>query len=160
MNNEEEYYPDWLYRNLVEDDLPWEASCSLTFDQFHAKYTLHDSYWIGVVYNPGLGDSITLCLHWDPVWLPDELSPATPFVAYWPVLSIRIEGVTELSISREKGTDFVSADVGASESIVVNGSNVLTIDGDTVDVMIRYTGIVRFLAMDQNREVLPLKEPD
>ncbi len=38
-------YPDWLYRELIEDSLPWEQGRKINFTEFNKKYTLDDSGW-------------------------------------------------------------------------------------------------------------------
>lgn len=52
----------------------------MSFGNFNEQYTLHDSCWIGIFYNIGYEQAITLAIDWDSVWLPDEIKKVLPSV--------------------------------------------------------------------------------
>jgi hypothetical protein len=65
MMNSEDYfdefdYPGWVYKELVEDYLPWEQGEKVSFIEFNKKYTLHDSGWIGIFFNVAYEQTATL----------------------------------------------------------------------------------------------------
>ncbi|MEH2281965.1 MAG: hypothetical protein V7K90_11670 [Nostoc sp.] len=69
----ENYYPSWLSQELINNCLPWQSGKNMSFRDFNEQYTLHDSDWIGIFYNIGYEQIITLAIDWDSVWLPDEI---------------------------------------------------------------------------------------
>lgn len=94
MNLEEPFdklnHPNWFYGDLVEDCLPWQQGKKMTFEEFHQKYTLHDSYWIGIFFNVAYEQTATLAIEWDAVWLPERLKQSTATVSDWPYLFIQL----------------------------------------------------------------------
>jgi len=72
LTEEEEEYPDWLYRDLVEDSLPWENKSPYDLESFFERYTLHDSNWVGCFLNVAFTQDAILAFQWDSVWLPDN----------------------------------------------------------------------------------------
>ena len=71
-------YPEWLYPGLVEGCLAWDQAKEMTFDGFTAKYTLHDSYWVGAYHDVGLYGDVTLAFEWDYVWTTPEVKAQNP----------------------------------------------------------------------------------
>jgi hypothetical protein len=93
MDLEEDFdeldYPVWVYRELVEDYLPWEEGRQINFVEFNKKYTLHDSGWIGIFFNVAYEQTATLAIRWDAVWLPDEIAKSTSIVSDWPSILVK-----------------------------------------------------------------------
>lgn len=50
-------------------------------EEFLDKYTLHDSFWVGLFHHVAFDRSVTLAFQWDSVWLP-QLIQATHNFAY------------------------------------------------------------------------------
>ena len=92
-------HPDWFYREIVEDYLPWEQGRKTNFTEFNKKYTLHDSGWIGIFFNVAYEQTATLAIRWDAVWLPDEIAESTSIVSNWPYLFIQLKNIEQFSTS-------------------------------------------------------------
>jgi hypothetical protein len=54
----EEMYPNWLRKGLIEDDLPWDKKADIDLKEFCAKYTLHDSFWVGIFHRVGFDETV------------------------------------------------------------------------------------------------------
>jgi hypothetical protein len=157
MDEELDYCPTWLYKDLVEDSLPWDEGHVLSFAQFHEKYTLHDSYWIVALYNPSSSDALTLCVRWDPMWNLGEELEKSSLVASWPFLFVRIERVIEAKFPVGKFLKELAGTIGGSESITLEGKHVVSIS-DIADgrLTIEYSGEVRFLAMNSEKTIIAI----
>ena len=149
------YLPDWIYRGIVEDSLPWQAGKKCPFEEFDKKYTFHDSSWVGLYAGIALDRSLTLAVVWDPYWVPDEVHKSTPVVKEWPLLFVRIQDVLEIDTSTLEtvehsrnisGSEFYKLDDGVRQLVVVCEGG---------KVKIKYKGKTIFLALD--REGRPLK---
>ncbi len=81
-------HPDWVYQELVENYLPWQQGKKMSFQEFDRKYTLHDSYWLGIFFDVAYEKAATLAIQWDAVWLSDAVKERTSVVADWPYLFI------------------------------------------------------------------------
>ena len=57
-------HPDWLYRKLIEDKLPWDKKPDLNIETFLTKYTLHDSFCIGIFSHYNFDQCATLAFDW------------------------------------------------------------------------------------------------
>ena len=66
-------------------------------ESFFKKYTLHDSYWVGIFSHVGFSQSVTIAIEWDFVWLPNEVKKNV-FVDSWPYLFIKLEGVSYFAV--------------------------------------------------------------
>jgi hypothetical protein len=155
MDTEEEYYPQWLHRDLLEDLLPWDQAATRSLNDFLSTYTLHDSCWVGIFHNVGRDGSLTLCIRWDSIWLPDGLAKKTPHVADWPLLFIRIEGLKQLSLNNYEDLGGLGRTIGTCEIEEVEGCYLFSVsDVFGGEVLIEFSGVVKFLALNRNREVL------
>jgi hypothetical protein len=96
-NDDEQFYPDWVYRRVIENNLPWDKKSDHNIETFLDTYTLHDSSWIGIFYDIKFDQSVTLGFQWDSVWLPDNIKEGTSHVDDWPYLFIKIDSVKEIS---------------------------------------------------------------
>lgn len=65
MDDDDPWYPDWLYIKLIEDTLPWDKKSEHSLESFLKKYTLHDSYWVGAFHHVAFDKSVTLAFQWD-----------------------------------------------------------------------------------------------
>ena len=83
---------------LVDDSLPWDRSIQLHIEAFLQKYTLHDSYWIGLHTNCGFEDAAVAVICFDPVWN-SSVSAPTSLVANWPLLFIRSNCVNTIRMT-------------------------------------------------------------
>jgi hypothetical protein len=150
-------YPDWLYQSIIEDSLDWNEAEEYSFQEFSEKYTLHDSYWIGLFYDVAYENNLILAIVWDAVWLPDEIAQSTSIVAEWPFLFIKVEDVLQVSTSGYKDIGGISRGVATAEIENVDKKHLLVIsDHYGGNVEISFAGKLKFLAMDRNREVLPI----
>ncbi len=155
MNVDFNSYPDWWHRQLVEDALPWHYGINMSFKEFKDKYTLHDSYWIGIFYDV-VQQTATLAIKWDPVWLPNEIKQNISIVNESLYLFIQLKQVEEISTSNAVDTMGLYLNViFGCQFEKVDGKNFLFIDYGS-DLNIIYRGAERFLAMNRNQYLLQI----
>lgn len=156
-NDNELEHPNWFYRDLVEDCFPWQQGTKMSFKAFNSKYTLHDSYWIGVFFNVAYERTVTLAIRWDAVWLPDEIQKSTSIVKDYPYLFIQLTDVEQFSTTNY-GNDLSSTrTISDCEFEEIQGKNFLAIDdvyGGQISIL--YQGEETFLAMERNRKILAI----
>jgi hypothetical protein len=93
-------YPEWLGRCLLENQLPWHLGRSLSLSQFHRKYTLDKSLWIGAFPDWAYGRSMTLVFNWEPYHRnPDHARSIESTSEPWLFLLLQINGVEEVKTS-------------------------------------------------------------
>src|ERR1035438_2409982 len=105
-----------LARRVIEDSLPWDRSIQTHIDAFLQKYTLHDSYWIGLHTNCCWEDAAVAVIRFDPVWN-SSVSTPTSLVADWPLLFLRFNCVNTIRLigfrdigGTQRGISSVSVD--------------------------------------------------
>lgn len=84
-------YPDRLGGDLLGGGLPWEEAVEVTVPRFLSRYTLHDSYWIGLYLQPK-AEAVAL-IRWDAYWNEGLVVHPRETVTDWPVLLVRFERV-------------------------------------------------------------------
>jgi hypothetical protein len=162
MNLEEDFdeleYPTWVYRDIIDEDtLLWQQGIRMTFIDFHKKYTLHDSDWIGIFFDVGYQQTATLAIQWDPVWLPDSIAKSTSKVSDWLYLFIKLQNVTQFSTGNYVDIGGNCRSIACCEIEEIDGKKILAIDdvyGGQINII--YQGKETFLAMDKNRCVLSI----
>jgi hypothetical protein len=145
----------------MDDLLPWDKKSDLSIETFLMKYTLHDSFWVGLFFD-GYSDDVTLAFKWDGSWLPDEIKksrswvhePSWGLVADWPFLFIRIIKVDQISFSKFRG--FAYCGIAGIEFETIEGRKFLAIDGVDGVVSIVFSGEVSFLALEPNEQILSI----
>ena len=149
-----------LAQCVIDDSLPWDRSIQSHIDAFLQKYTLHDSYWIGLHTNCGLDDSAVAVIVLDPVWNPSVSAP-TSLVANWPLLFIRFNCVNTIRMHGfrdiggiQRGISDVSVDRLSDEEAVTTIS-----DNYGASVSLQHFPLIDALAMstDGNLLELPVK---
>ncbi len=151
----EPYYPNWLYQELIDNCLPWQEGKNMSFGDFNEQYTLHDSYWIGIFYNIGYEQAITLAIQWDAVWLPDEIKKNITVVDDYPYLFIRLRGIEQVSTANYVEIGDISRIIGSWEFEEIEGKKFLAIDdvlGGQINIV--YKGEETFLALEKNKSIL------
>jgi hypothetical protein len=154
---DEQLYPDWLSKKLIEDDLPWGDKSSLSIESFFEKFTLHDSYWVGVFHHLGFDQSVTLAFEWDAVWLPDEIKRNSSLVEEWPYLFFQINGVKEISTANYNDLGSVNRAIAGGEVLNIDGNNHLAIDdvyGGQVNLV--YNGELTIMALNPDGSSLAI----
>jgi hypothetical protein len=142
---------------VIDDSLPWERSIQSHIDAFLQKYTLHDSYWIGLHTNCGLEDSAVAIIRFDPVWN-SSVSTPTSLVADWPVLFIRFNCVNTLRMTgfrdiggTQRGISDVSVDHLSDEEAVTT-----ILDHYGASVSLQHFPLIDVLAISNEGNVLEL----
>ncbi|ABW26294.1 hypothetical protein [Acaryochloris marina] len=149
--------PAWFYHGWIEGDLPWNQGKQMSFDQFHSKYTLHDSIWLGMFYDIAFEQTLSLAIHWDAIWLPDEIYQSSSTVRDWPYLFIRIEQAHSVTTDNYGDLKDMQRSIATSENIVVSDQNLLAIDDVSGGKLsITYKGPVTFLAIDPAKRVVSI----
>lgn len=110
--NETPRYPDWLGPLLLRSGL-WPLRQPTTMATFLARYTLHDSEWIGCWLDPVDG-SATAALRWDTFWTDGAVPFPGSTVADWPILLLLFEHVQHVDVHLERTDQFLSTIVGAT----------------------------------------------
>ena len=154
---DEQFYPDWLYKKLIENELPWDQKANLSFESFFEKYTLHDSFWVGLFCHVAFDQSVTIAFQWDSVWLPDEIKEGTSHVDDWPYLFVQLEGVKEVSTDNYEELNGINRAIGGAEIVKIDGANHLAIDdvyGGQVNIV--FTGEYSILALNPDCSVLKI----
>jgi hypothetical protein len=161
MTSQEDFdeldHPDWVYKELVEDYLPWEQGRKTNFTEFNTKYTLHDSGWIGIFFNVAYEKTATLAIRWDAVWLPDEIAKSTFIVSDWPYLFIQLKNIEQFSTSNYEDIGSLPRSISGCEFEEIDGKKFLAIDdvfGGQINII--YQGEETFLAMEKDKQVLSI----
>ena len=152
---DEQLYPDWLSKKLIEDDLPLHEKSSLTIESFFEKFTLHDSYWVGVFHHLGFDQSVTLAFEWDAVWLPEEIKKSTSIIEDWPYLFFQIKGVQTITTDNYSDIGNVNRAIADGEVLNMDGANYLAIDdvyGGQVNIV--YKGPLTILSLNPDGSTL------
>jgi hypothetical protein len=156
-NFDELDHPDWLYKELVEDYLPWEQGRKINFTEFNKKYTLHDSGWIGIFFNVAYEQTATLAIRWDAVWLPDEIAKSTSIVSDWPYLFIQLRNIEQFSSSNYDNIGSLPRSISGCEFEEIDGKKFLAINdvfGGQINII--YRGEETFLAMEKDKRILSI----
>ncbi|MEH1776221.1 MAG: hypothetical protein V7K64_18565 [Nostoc sp.] len=149
----ENYYPSWLSQDIINNCLPWQSGKNMSFGDFNEQYTLHNSYWIGIFYNIGYEQAITLAIDWDSVWLPDEIKKS--ITVGEPYLFIRLTGVEQISTANYIDIGNISRIIVGCEFEKIEGKKFLAIDdvfGGQINILCK--GEETFLALEKNRRIL------
>jgi hypothetical protein len=161
MDSEERFdeldHPGWVYKELVEDYLPWEQGRKINFTEFNKKYTLHDSYWIGIFFNVAYNQTVTLAIQWDTVWLPDEIVKSTSVTNDWPYLFVQLKNVDNFSTSSYGDIGGLPRSISGCEIEEIDGKKFLAIDdvfGGQINII--YRGEATFLAMEKDKRILSI----
>ncbi len=155
--DEEDYYPSWLGQALLTNDLPWNDAKTWTIQEFLSVYTLHDSYWVNLIYDVANDNEVTLVIMWDAVWLPDEIAKSTALVNDWPLLFIKLEGIRQVSTQGYEQVPNVHRGIAKTEIEETDRKKVFVIhDHFCGNVEIVFEGEAHFLALNTKREFLKI----
>jgi hypothetical protein len=108
---------------------------------------------IGIFYNIGYEQAITLAIDWNSVWLPDEVKKSIPVGE--PYIFIRLTGVEQISTANYIDIGNISRIIGSCEFEEIEGKKFLAIDdvfGGQINIV--YKGEETFLALEKNRRIL------
>lgn len=150
-------HPDWVYKELVEDYLPWEQCRRINFIEFNKKYTLHDSGWIGIFFNVAYEQTATLAIRWDAVWLPNDIAKSTSIVSDWPYLFIQLKNIEQFSTSNYDDIGSLPRSISGCEFEEIDGKKFLAINdvfGGQINII--YQGEETFLAMEKDKRILSI----
>lgn len=130
---------------------------TLSIESFFEKFTLHDSYWVGIFHHLAFDQSVTLAFEWDAVWLPDEIKKNSSLVEEWPYLFFQINGVKEVSTANYTDIGNVNRAISGGEALNIEGINHLAIDdvyGGQVNIV--YNGVLTILALNPDGSSLAI----
>jgi len=151
--------PAWIERCIIRNDLPWKKSEKYGFINFPKKYTLNDSYWIGIFHNSAYDNSITLAIEWDADCLSEDLQKCLTNPDDWLYLFIRITDVKQVAYSGYKNTKGLQR--GIQRSILKSGlksvgKDQLLVISDKYggNVKIIFDGECRFLVLDEDKQII------
>jgi hypothetical protein len=150
-----DHYPDWLGRDLVAGNLPWSEGVASSLPAFLDRYTLHDSYWIGLYAEPGR--CATLLLRWDTFWTQGEVPFPGSLVAEWPLLAVRFDALDRSEV-RLRDHGLASALSGPTNR-AADAHRTHLADHHGGDATLVHAPGVRLLCLSRSREPLPLLVP-
>lgn len=91
------YHPEWLGKNIVGSNLPWERAQKDALSSFLNQYTLHDSYWIGLYLMPQRKG--ILVVRWDTFWTKGKVPYPGSAISEWPILIFQLSGLQQVEIA-------------------------------------------------------------
>jgi hypothetical protein len=150
-------YPEWLGRCLLENQLPWHLGRSLSLDQFHKKYTLEKSLWIGAFSDWAYGQAITLVFNWEPYRPnPDHETSRISETKPWLFLLLQVNGVEQV---RTSGYEPVLTGVAVQRSIAqVSQTDQTLIMEDEYGAIVKITfcEALVFLVLDADQKPIAI----
>lgn len=167
--------PQWLCEGLISGKLPWHQAQSLTYTQFSKRYTLRDSEWIGLFQTIAAQNQTIICLKWDQLWLPDELTAqVTPEKSLYLLIKFsNVLGVTfsdgtlaadpiqgpapRGSIQTTPPENTMPQTILSTELVNLEENQVLLVNhrqGQLITLV--FTGEISFLVMDSDQQPLTL----
>ncbi len=107
--------PESLARDIAEEAVPWDQGQVFAIADFLARYTLHDSHWIGLHLDTSWYGDATAIIAFDPIWNKVGV-PGTPQCSEWPILLIRFSTVTSINLSEYKDIGGIQRGIAEAES--------------------------------------------
>lgn len=92
-------FPQWLCDKLINDSVDWDTQKKIRPIDLRQIITLHDSNQIKVIIDSAWDGYITIAVRWDTFWNKEIFEYPGDSVEDWPVLVIRVDGVSQISIS-------------------------------------------------------------
>ena len=135
---------------VARDELPWDRAWVADFGEFCDRFTLHDSFWVGVFLNVNESNEAVFLFEWDSHWLPEPLrsdklvdSESTRD----PYLFIRVTGVRTIKFHGFNQPISGRAVGGAVATHVKSLQRLQICDFADGEVDIRYVGRTEFLCV-------------
>lgn len=124
---------------------------------FLDRYTLHDSYWIGLFTECAWQDSSVLVLRFDPVWN-SSVSAQTSAVANWPLLFLRLNCVTSIHLGGFRNVGGTQRGIGEATCTLSSEEEAVTTIDDFYggSVRLHHFPLISALALTDDGTVLPL----
>lgn len=146
-----------LTLQIVEDYLPWNRSTQMHIKTFLQRYTLHDSYWIGLQMGCAWGDTAIAVIRFDPVWN-SSVSGPTSAVADWPLLFLRFNCVNTIRLAGFRDNGGVQRGISGATVEGISEEEVVTVIGDHygASVSFQHFPLVDVLVMSATEDVLEI----
>ena len=146
-----------LTLQIVEESLPWDRSTQMHIDTFLKRYTLHDSYWIGMQVGCAWGDAAIAVIRFDPVWN-SSVSRPTSLVADWPLLFLRFKCVNTIRLSKFRDNGGVQRGISGATVESVSEEETVTVISDHygASVSLQHFPLVDVLVMSATEDVIDL----
>ncbi len=151
--------PSWIPNRIIMNDLPWNNAEKNRIYDFHKKYSLLDSYWLGAFHNVAYDDSITLAVQWDSYCLPKKVKKTLANPDDWLYLFIRITKVKMAShfgfSKSESPPGGVQRSISTLKLKAASKERLLSIT-DTYGgkTKILFNGECRFLVLDEAQNII------
>ena len=142
---------------LAEDALPWDCSTQIHIETFLKRYTLHDSYWIGMQTGCAWGDAAIAVISFDPVWN-SSVSAPTSLVSQWPLLFLRFNCVNTMRLSGFRDNGGVQRGISHADVECVSEEEAVTVISDHygASVSLQHFPLVDLLVMSAKGELIAL----
>src|ERR1043166_5378991 len=151
-----DYHPEWLPKKLNWADFPWNQAVRGSFKTFLDQYTLHDSNWISLFFDPGQSAEAILVIRFDSFWTDGRVPFRSSLVASWPILIAHLSHVREVQFQGFNG-DWSPRTISIAESQLGSEADSTSLtDVFNGTVTIRHGRDVEFLCLSSEGQVLSL----
>ncbi len=146
-----------LAHRIIDGYLPWNRSVEFHIDGFLEKYTLHDSYWIGLFTDCAYADTVIAVILFDPVWN-SSVSTPTPVCADWPLLFLRFKCVSGIHLSGFRDIEGTQRGISGVDVEHLSTEEVKTVINDHygASVSVQHFPLIDALALSPDESVLDL----
>lgn len=138
--------PQQLAREIAESLVNWKLAEVLECEEFHQRFTLHDSHWIGLHTDVAWDGEATAVICFDPIWN-DIGEPKTSNCEKWPIMLIRFSGLCSIEIQDYTDIDGMQRGIATAHSEVVDKQKMRTIIADHYGgkVILNHDNLLEFL---------------
>ncbi|HZU12358.1 MAG TPA: hypothetical protein VFB58_05920 [Chloroflexota bacterium] len=159
---EEHYDPDWLRKGLIDGAFSWESGYTGTLTHFLDRYTLHDSYWVGLwLQTTGSGIAV---IRWDLAWnQPIDDKEERDDVPFWPILVVRFERLHVVRVvdgprkETRGGESITWAESRPIGEAGISGRHETILHGG-VEIRLVHDPVVSILLINRSGEAIPIPD--
>ena len=150
--------PKSLAIDIVNETVRWDQGQIFTIAGFLAKYTLHDSHWLGLHLDTSWDGDATAIIAFDPIWNQID-GGRTPLTSKWPILLIRFPAISAINLSEYKDIGGVQRGIAGVESEKAGNKETKTIISDHYggQVIVIHQDPVKVLCFTATGERIELK---
>ena len=150
-------FPQWLCEKLVNDSVDWTNQEQIRPLDLRQIITLHDSSQIKVMIDSAWDGFVTIAVQWDTFWNKEIFDYPGDSVVDWPILIIRIDGVTKISIAdfQPTATQRAVSDIETNEEEIGFRTRLMDVCGGKIDF--HHTGDFRLALFTSTGEPRAIK---
>jgi hypothetical protein len=150
--------PEKLARDIAEEEVQWDGAQICSISEFLARYTLHDSHWIGMHVDAAWEGDATAIICFDPHWNKIDVQDSSN-CDEWPILLIRFTAITSINMTGYRDVGGVQRGIGIAEAIDTDKGLVQTVISDHYggEIEIMHRDPVRVLCYTANGDRIELQ---